>query len=143
MRLVGDEEPVPFADREDVKDIGSRSDPRSLLAGYSQLAGAILERLGPVMSVVVAGAAAGDPDLRHHLEVVDAERLTGAQGWAGKLAALGALRPGLTVDRARDIIWAINSVQTWDLLVRHRGWSTKDYSAWLGEALAEVLLAPR
>jgi len=34
-------------------------------------------------------------------------------------------------------------VQTWDLLVRHRGWSTKDYSAWLGEALAEVLLATR
>ena len=142
VRLVGDEEPVPFAEREDVRDVGSRSDPRALLDGYGQLAGAILERLGPVMSVVVAGAAAGDPDLRHHLEVADSERLTGAQGWAGKLSSLGALRPGLTVDRARDIIWAINSVQTWDLLVRRRGWSTQDYAAWLGEALAEVLLAP-
>jgi AcrR family transcriptional regulator len=142
VRLVGDEEPVPFAEREDVRDVGSRSDPRALLDGYGQLAGAILERLGPVMSVVVAGAAAGDPDLRHHLEVADSERLTGAQSWAGKLSSLGALRPGLTVDRARDIIWAINSVQTWDLLVRRRGWSTQDYAAWLGEALAEVLLAP-
>jgi hypothetical protein len=143
VRLVGDEEPVPFAEREDVKDVGNRSDSRALLAGYGQLAGAILERLGPVMSVVVAGAAAGDPDLRRHLDVADSERLTGAQRWAGQLASLGALRKGLTVDRARDIIWAINSVQTWDLLVRRRGWSTQDYAAWLGEALSEVLLAPR
>ncbi len=141
VRLVGDEEPVPFADREEVKEVGSRSDPRALLAGYGQLAGQILERLGPVMSVVVSGAASGDPDLRRHLEVADSERVIGAQSWAGQLASLGALRPGLTVDRARDIIWAMNSVQTWDLLVRRRGWSTQDYGTWLGEALAEVLLA--
>ena len=142
VRLVGDAEPVPFADREDVREVGSRSDPRALLAGYGQLAGKILERLGPVMSVVVAGAEAGDPDLRHHLEVLDSERLIGAQGWADNLASLGALRPGLTVDRARDVIWAINSVQTWDLLVRRRGWSTREFSTWLGVTLAEVLLAP-
>lgn len=142
VRVVGDAEPVPFADREDVREVGSRSDPRALLAGYGRLAGEMLDRLGPVMTVVVAGAEAGDPDLRHHLEVVDAERLIGAQGWAGQLASLGALRPGLTVDRARDIIWALSSVQTWDLLVRRRGWSTQDYSTWLGETLAEVLLPP-
>ena len=57
------------------------TDPRALLSGYGQLAGEILERLGPVMSVVLAGAAAGDPDLRRHLATTDAERLTGAQGW--------------------------------------------------------------
>ncbi len=142
VRLVGDEEPVPFGDREDVRAVGSRTDPRDLLTGYGQLAGEILQRLGPVMSVVLAGAAAGDPDLRGHLATTDAERLTGAEGWAQQLAGLGALRPGLTVDRARDIIWAVNSVQTWDLLVRRRGWSTQEYAGWLGDALADVLLGP-
>jgi len=142
VRLVGDAEPVAFADREDVKEVGGRTDPRDLLTGYGRLAGEILERLGPVMSVVLAGAAAGDPDLRRHIATTDAERLTGAEGWAQQLAALGALRPGLTVDRASDIIWAINSVQTWDLLVRRRGWNTREYAAWLGDALADVLLAP-
>ena len=141
VRLVGDDEPVPFGDRPEVRAIGERTDPRELLDGYGRLAGVMLERLGPVMSVVLAGAATGDPELVRHLDTTDGERLRGASGWAAQLAATGALRPGMTIEQAADVIWAVNSVQTWDMLVRRRGWDPVEYGRWLGRSLADILLA--
>lgn len=141
VRLVGDDEPIPFADRPEVRAIGERTDPRELLDGYGVLAGGMLQRLGPVMSVLFAGAATGDPELLAHLDTIDGERLRGAAGWAGRLAGTGALRPGMTVERVADVIWAVNSVQTWDMLVRRRGWDPVEYGRWLGRSLADILLA--
>ena len=59
---------------------------------------------------------------------------------AGRLGELKALRPGLTVERARDIIWTVNSVQTWMLLTRGRGWSQPEYANWVGQSLVDLLL---
>jgi len=47
------------------------------------------------------------------------------------------LRP---VERARDIIWTVNSVQTWMLLTRGRGWSQPEYANWVGQSLVDLLL---
>lgn len=141
IRLVGDDEPIPFGDRPEVRAISELTDPRELLDAYGRLAGGMLERLGPVMSVVLAGAATGDPELAQHLATIDAERLRGAAGWATRLAATGSLRPGLAVDQAADVIWAVNSTQTWDMLVRHRGWNPTEYGRWLGRSLGDILLA--
>lgn len=141
VRLVGDDDPVPFGERPEVRAIGERRDPRDLLAGYGELAGQMMARLGPLLSVVLAGAAAGDPELRQHLETIDRERLLGAAGWVRQVASVpGALRPGMRIEEARDVVWAVNSVQTWDMLVRQRGWSPADYGRWLGRSLADILL---
>ena len=142
VRVVGDDAPIPLADRPEVRTLEQEPDPRRFLVGFGDLAGQMLTRLGPLLAVVIEGAAAGDADLRGLLETADRERLIGARGWVGHLAGLGALRPGLTVERARDILWAVNSVHTWHLLVRTRGWTNQEYAAWLGRSAADLLLAP-
>lgn len=142
VRLVGDDEPIAFGDRPEIQEMEALTDPRALLVAYGQVGGVLLQRLGPLLSVIVAGAQAGDPDLIALLQTTDAERLIGASGVAGRLSELRALRPGMTVDRARDVIWTMNSVPMWTLLTGPRGWTQTEYAQWIGAAMADLLLPP-
>lgn len=143
IRLVGDQEPIPFGERPEAKALAAQTDPRALLISYGRIGGLLIQRLGPLLSLIVAGAAAGDRDLVQHLQTTDAERLIGAAGVATRLAELDALRPGMTVERARDIIWTMNSIPVWDLLTTGRGWSVQEYGEWIGSAMADLLLPTR
>jgi len=140
VRLVGDDEPIAFGDRPEIRELEAMIDPRALLRAYGRVGGTLLHRLGPLLAVIIAGAQAGDEDLVRHLRTTDTERLIGATGVAERLAELKALRPGLTVERARDIIWTMNSVPVWTALTGTRGWSLDEYSEWIGAALADLLL---
>ena len=140
VRLVGDDEPIAFGDREEIREMEALTDPRALLVAYGRVGGVLLQRLGPLLSVIIAGAHAGDPDLVRHLQTTDAERLIGAAGVAARLTELKALRPGLSEDRARDIIWTMNSVPVWTELTTGRGWSVDEYANWIGTAFADLLL---
>ncbi len=71
---------------------------------------------------------------------VDRERLAGSAMVAHRLDELGALRPGLTVDEARDLIWTINSPEVWHLLVERQGWTADAREAWVARALANAVL---
>jgi type VI protein secretion system component VasF len=59
---------------------------------------------------------------------------------AGMLAERGLLRPGLSADDARDIVWTLCSLAVYDLLVVERGWSSERYQEWLSSSLAAGLL---
>jgi AcrR family transcriptional regulator len=142
VRLVGDHQDVPFGDRPEVRELEAQTDARALLLGYGRIGGVLLRRLGALLAVIVSGAANGDADLVAHLRTTDAERLIGATGVAGRVAQLGALRPGITVERARDIIWTLNSVQTWLQLTEGRGWTMDEYAEWVGAAMGDLLLGP-
>jgi AcrR family transcriptional regulator len=43
----------------------------------------------------------------------------------------GLLRPGLSRDAARAILWSLTSREMFRMLVRERGWSGDEYEAWL------------
>jgi hypothetical protein len=58
------------------------------------------------------------------------------------LAERGALREGMSVEEAGDVIWARSSLAVHDLLVVTRRWSSERYQVWLGAALAHELLPP-
>jgi AcrR family transcriptional regulator len=55
----------------------------------------------------------------------------------------GALRRGLTVTRAADIIWALNHPNTWIQLGVLRGWTPDQYERWVGDTSCQQLLALR
>jgi len=68
------------------------------------------------------------------------ERLTGMTAFANHLHGGGHLRPGVSAEDARDILWVHNSVELWDLFVNDRGWTADRYGRWIGEQLIAALL---
>jgi hypothetical protein len=89
---------------------------------------------------VVLGAKAGDPELAEFAATTSRERLIGISSLVGQLDAVGALPPGLGVDRARDIVWTLIAWEVYELLVIGRGWSLDDCQAWVAESTAALLL---
>jgi AcrR family transcriptional regulator len=140
VTLVGDDEPVPLAEREDVSAAYDELDPRRFLAWYADLGRTLMERLAPLLAVVMGGARAGEAELVELVATMNGERLQGTLMAARRLDELGALRPDLSVEAARDLIWTLNSFEVWDLLVVHRGWTPKAYSAWVGRAMADAVV---
>jgi AcrR family transcriptional regulator len=141
VTLIGDDEPVPLGERPDVKAAYENPDARALLAWYADLGRTLMERLAPLLSVIVSGARAGEAELADLLATMNGERLVGTRMAAARLDELGALRPGMSVDEARDVLWTLNSLEVWDLLVVQRGWTPEAYSTWVARAMADGVLA--
>jgi len=137
--IVGDDEPVPFMEREFVQRNMAEPDPRRKLEAYGEHLAEALPRAGPIQ-LVVRAAAAADPAAAAVWAQLQRERLTGMTAFADHLDRDGHLRPGLTADDARDILWVHNSVELWDLLVNERGWTAGRYGRWVGEQLIAALL---
>jgi AcrR family transcriptional regulator len=140
VALVGDDRPVPLAERPEVRRLYALDDASALLQGYARLGRTVVERVGPLMLQIAAGAAAGDPDLVTHQRTTDGERLAGTAMVAARVEQLGSLAPGLTVEAARDRIWTLNSVEVWHLLTATLGWSGVEYERWIGEMMCAAVL---
>jgi hypothetical protein len=56
------------------------------------------------------------------------------------LAERGGLRPDVSVEQARDLVWTLCSLAVHDLLVISRGWTSERYQEWLAAALMRELL---
>ena len=104
VTLIGDDEPVPLAEREDVRAAHDEPDPRRFLAWYADLGRTLLERLAPLLTVVLGGARAGEPELVELVATMNGERLQGtaddraAAGRAGRAAAGAVGRGGAGPD---------------------------------------------
>jgi hypothetical protein len=72
---------------------------------------------------------------------MNAERLVGMSHFAEQLRAKRLLRKGISVHKARDILWTYNSVEVYELLVLHRGWTLRAYADFLAQAMSAALLA--
>ena len=57
------------------------------------------------------------------------------------LAGKRALRDGLDVAHATDILWTINHPDVWQLLVGQRGWAPERYEQWCADLACAQLLA--
>jgi len=56
------------------------------------------------------------------------------------LAEAGRLRPPISKDIARDVVWAMNSPEFYRLLVIGRGWSGEMFENWIADAWQRLLL---
>ncbi len=56
-------------------------------------------------------------------------------------AKRGGLQPGLSIDTAADVFYAIAGTEVYRALVQERGWSPEQYERWLFEAGCRELLA--
>ena len=56
------------------------------------------------------------------------------------IANAGALLKGLTLSKARDILWAFTGRDMYRMFVIEQGWTSDEYETWLAQALVKVLL---
>ncbi|HEX2307091.1 MAG TPA: helix-turn-helix domain-containing protein [Jatrophihabitantaceae bacterium] len=140
VAVVGDDEPVPMLQRQLVRDIDAEPDPARKLERYGQHIAEVNLRVGRLL-LVVRDAAVSNPDAARVWEQLQEERARGMAMFAAKLDAGGFLRPGVTAEEARDVLWAFNSVETWDLFVNQRGWAYERWGDWLGRQLTAALLS--
>jgi AcrR family transcriptional regulator len=138
----GDDEPIPFYERPAVIALLGEPDPVRYLAGFAHLACETGQRLDPIYAVVEA-AAAVDNDSADLLVLMREQRFVGQGRVARGLADRKALRKGVTVARAHDVIYGLFSPELRRVLMTQRGWTAKAYERWLADSLTANLLASR
>jgi AcrR family transcriptional regulator len=137
--IVGDDEQVPFAERLEVRKLSAMSDPVEFVAAYARLISDAAQRVSPIYEVV-RSAAGLEPEVHELWTEIGQERLAGARRIASLLRGKGGLRKGMSVDRARDVIWIYNDPGLHHALVGVRRWRQNQYRDWLADTLNHQLL---
>ena len=132
--------PVPAEERSDAVSAVA-DDPQEVVATWARLSAEVGERAAPVLALVRAAAAA-DPEAAALLAEIDAGRLARMRHNADALARRGHLRPGLSVERAAQLMVAISG-SLHDPLVGDAGWSAVEYAEVVERLLTAGLLADR
>ena len=139
VAIVGDDEPVPMLQRDLVQRIRAEPDPRRKLSLYGEHIIASAPRHVPVQ-LLARAASGGDEGAAQIWEAMQAERLTGMTHFARELHEGGDLRPGVSMEEARDVLWTLNSPELYEVLVLQRGWSPERYGRWVTDALIAALV---
>jgi AcrR family transcriptional regulator len=127
-------------DRPSIRRVIDAASALDAVTAYAEVVPGTWRRLAPLLAAV--DGADGEPSLTTLRAQLEEQRLAGMRRFARQLDAAGALRHGLDVDLAADVLWTVCSRANHQALVGARGWSERDYVAWLRRALAAELLAP-
>jgi len=131
--LSGTDEPVPPVERSGVREVRAEPDPRQKLRLFARMVRPMLERLAPIWFVVLE-AAPSDKELSSLVDELQQRHAGSMQLVIEHLLEAGRLRPPLSKDTARDVVWAMNSPEFYGLLVGRRGWTGEMFKRWLTDA---------
>ncbi len=119
--------------------IGRTRDPDELIALLVGLARQFMERCGDVF-VAMMSAAPTEPDVAEAWRAANQHHRGGARHVALLLADLGALKPGVSAERAGDVMGALSWGTTWLQLTQYHGWTFDECERWLNQTLVTLLL---
>jgi AcrR family transcriptional regulator len=115
-------------------------DPRAQLRLVARLTRDVFSASVPEFELL-RGAGAVASELADVAAAVERRRRQRQAGLIGLLRQQGNLSADRTDEEATDEMWALSSFDLYHLLVLQRGWTPDQYETWLGEMLAERLLA--
>src|SRR5215468_7246450 len=139
LLLRGDDENVPVAEGPLYREVLEERDPERQLRLNARNSRDGKLRVGAIAEVIHS-AAPGDPEIEALWTRIETEYHSNQRTIVESLAAKEALRAGLDVDRATDILWTLNHTTLWQLLVRQRGWTPDEYEQWCGDTACGQLL---
>ena len=142
LSLKGDLDDTPVGERDWYTAVLAEPDPRRQLAMTAENSRIVKTRIGPMLKVI-RDAASADGDLAALWELIQTDFWANQRVIVESLADKEALRPGLGVDRATDLLWMLNHPDVWLMLVGRRGWSPRDWEKWFAETSCEQLLGSR
>ena len=125
-----------------ITDIGASSDPVEIIREVSSVVRRMREEFADVMRLLLTTAP---------LDSNVAEQLRGATDVyrgafvpiAQRLSDLGALRPGLDVEQAVDLLWFYFGYASLFTLHNDNGWSYERAEQWLADQACRELLSAR
>lgn len=138
---VGDDAPVPLLDRPWVVRIRRTDDPREAVALWLQGSLEIYGRVAPILQVV-RDAAGSDPDAAEQWRTNQDQTRSAHRFLAEQLATKDALRRGLSVEQAADLIFTLVSAEVYLLLTGVCGWTPERWRDALTDVVAAAVLEP-
>jgi AcrR family transcriptional regulator len=139
LLLRGDVEPVPVGERAWFRAVLEEPDPRRKVRLNVHNAKLVRARIGPLLDVI-RDAAPSEPRIAELWARIQAEFYENQRAVVEDLAKRKALRPGLAVEHASDVLWTLNHPDLYGLLVGERGWTPEEHEEWLADILCEQLL---
>lgn len=142
LLLRGDEEQAPVAQRAWYREVLEEPDAERRLHLNARNSRAVKSRIGALLAVI-RSAAAADPDIDALWQRIQSDFYDNQRAIVEALDSDAALRPGLDVVRATDILWTLNHPDLWLLLVGQRQWTPQQYERWFADtACAQLLRRP-
>lgn len=142
LLLRGDDGDAPVAERAWYREVIEEPDPERQLRLNARNSRAGKQRIGLILAVI-REAATGDDETAALWQRIQTEYHANQRSIVESLQQKQALRPELDLDRAADVLWAINHPSQWQLLVGTRGWSADQYEHWCAELACSQLLRRR
>jgi AcrR family transcriptional regulator len=138
--FVGDDEPVAFGDRLNVRAALAASEPQALIDAFAVICRETKDRAADIYQVLVS-AALVDSEAAELLADIRSQAHTGRSRIVTALRSMDALDPALDSTTAQDMVYACLSFEVAHILTVERGWGPAEYEAWISRSL-RCLLRP-
>jgi AcrR family transcriptional regulator len=141
LLLRGDEGEAPVAERDWYREALDEQDPMRQLELNARNSYLVKQRVAGIMEVIETAAHA-DAEIASLWQRIQTEFRSNQGAIVRSLQRKKALKHGLGAERATDLLWALNHVSLYRLLVRDRGWTGAQYERWLAAVFCSELLRP-
>jgi AcrR family transcriptional regulator len=122
-----------------IEELRATEDPSRQLSLVAQITRQAYEPLASSLELLrTAGAVA--PELADVARQIEVRRRQNQARLITSLREQGALRPGLSLEEATDVLWALTSYDVYRMLVVEQRWEPERYETWLAQLLAQHLL---
>jgi AcrR family transcriptional regulator len=143
QRLRSGAEDVPIAQHPWYREVLDEPDPERQLRLNARNSRTGKLRVA-ALAEVIRSAAPLDPEIAALWTRIETEYHANQRTIVQSLSDKRALNPNLDVQNATDILWTLNHPNTWQLLVRERGWTPDHYESWSADtAISQLLARPR
>jgi AcrR family transcriptional regulator len=138
LAVRGEDDELQLHQREAFQRVLAADDADTLLDRLADLAQELHGRSWDVMEIV-RGAASSDPAIAEIYEQRGRARLTNQRAVAKRLAEVGALGDGTTVEAAADLLWLYTAPEIYRMLAIERKWSPSRYRTWFRATVGTIL----
>ncbi|MEO8425221.1 MAG: helix-turn-helix domain-containing protein [Actinomycetota bacterium] len=133
--------PIPAEQRSDEMRT-HETDPYSVMERWGMFTTEVAPLAAPI-ALLIRTAAATDPEMAGLLEELDQARLVRMEHNARQLLERGDFREGVTLEHARDVLWAYSSPELYGMLVLRQRWPLEQYGQFVADGMIAALLPPR
>jgi AcrR family transcriptional regulator len=137
----GDDEPVAFVDRPQVRAALAEPDPGVLLDRFARICREFVQRSADIQHVL-ATAAIVDTEVASLLSEIRRQRHRGQSRIVAALIERRALDPNLKRAEAEDIVYTVLSPEVHRILTIDRRWSADRYERWLARSFRGLMVTP-